>query len=192
MTDLERVEQQLEQESSTEGLNAFAEHSFTVGAMQIRVARAVDRKGMTRYRYWVDGYRVERKTLQTLICSNIYCPTRQQLLKQWQEFRSPRKSLLKTEPVLFVHRLAEEIELEGADGRRWIARRAKLRVPIRCPEDAHAPLVAQVDAWDLFNHEGYVAGGLNAGKPLFHIVNDIREWIDAAKVQMQADAQLAL
>lgn len=180
MTPLEQTEDTLRQRQLTEPTGAWTEARLDLPPWNIRVALGRDRQGGWRFRYWLDGHRLEREPLQTLLCTNTLCPQRQSAHRQWEAFVAPRRSARPTSPPVFVHRLAEEVEMTGPDGQTWTARSARLRVQIDCPQAAHPSRVVTVDAWDLFRDGRCVAGGLQDGQPLLRTLDDVRAWIASA------------
>ena len=184
MTQLKDMEDQLAQQLVVRGGSRWLEGAFTQDGWDVRVAHGRTRSGGLGYRYWMGTHRVERLVLQTLLCRQTLCPQQQKVQQRWQEFTGQTRPKRHEEPALFVHRLAEKVSVEGPDGQRLTARRAKLRVNLTCPEGAHPPRQVQADAWDLFNQTGYVAGGVapeaigTATKlPLFLSLDDVKSWL---------------
>lgn len=180
----QQLAQQQAQQPAFQGGSRWVEGTFIQDGWDVRVAHGRTRAGGLGYRYWIGTHRVERPVLQTLLCRQALCPQKQKVQQRWQEFTGQARPKRHDAPALFVHRLAEEEILEGPDKQTWIARRAKLRVNLTCPEDAHPPRQVQVDAWDLFNQTGYVAGGLApqamdtaARLPLFLSLDDVKRWL---------------
>lgn len=190
MARIKDMEDQLAQRFAAQAGAGWVEDQFQHQGYTVRVAHGLNRAGQPSYRYWVGAHRLERPVLQALLCTQTLCLQQQKLQQRWSAFTGKARPQRREEPALFVHRLAEEVSLQGPGGTVWTARQAKLRVNVVCPEAAHPPQRVQVSAWDLFNPSGYVAGGLvqepaggaasgggTTQRPLFLTLEDVTQWI---------------
>jgi hypothetical protein len=177
---LNDVEKQLLQDLETQNLCTEQVHESWAMGIPTRISLKRNRHGNPVFRYGFGPSRVDRRTFQTLTCTEIRCPQRQALWQQWQVHTGLVTPTVRpaapTPQFRFV--LAAEEHITWAN-RIFIAREALFPVTLNCAHHVHEPLRISIKGWDVFGPGGYLAGGWFADGPMFASLEQVKAWLQA-------------
>lgn len=149
--------------------------------------------GAPRLRYYLDGVRMDRQTLATLLCTRCSCPRHAAALARWRESTGRRvRPARVARPDPRGRPLIDEVPVE-VEGLRCVARPAVFVCTTPCPTGAHAPEQMRRSGWDLFEDGVWIAGGLRRDRetglsePFFTTVEDAVHWL---RLQVQRGRRL--
>ncbi|WP_300660958.1 hypothetical protein [Hydrogenophaga sp.] len=176
---LDEVEKQLLQQFEEQGRRTVLVHEAVLGDVLTRVSMQRNRHGEPVFRYWFGESRVDRRTFQTLTCTETRCPQHQSVMQKWLVHIGMIKPIrpIRSEPFGQCSLAAEEHIQLGHQV--FTAREARFPVSLTCKHMAHAPLRISVKGWDVFGEEGYLAGGWAKDAPMFETLEQVKAWLQA-------------
>lgn len=156
--------------------------AWAEGALvEVRCRVAAD--GGCRHAYRFGGVRLERATLQHLLCPESACDQARAVRERWAAFRGetppparPGAAALRRADLLQAVRV-------HAAGRVVEARPARFECLTPCPTGAHAPRRLPKAGWDVFEGGRCLAGGLQRDsrsggqRPRFEQVAEVAAWL---------------
>lgn len=151
----------------------------------VEVHCRVDRQGQRRCSYRFGGVRLERSTLQRLLCPEGACDQALAVRARWAAFRGtaePEPARATQAQPLRVAELVKSVRVHAA-GRIVEARPASFECLTPCPTGAHPPLRLRKGGWDVFDGARYLGGGLRgdpkrgAQSPRFEQIADVARWL---------------
>lgn len=151
----------------------------------VEVRCRVDRHGGRRCAYSFGGLRLERATLQRLLCPEGACEQARAVRARWAAFRGaagPEPARATQAEPLRIAELVKSVRVHAA-GRIVEARPASFECLTPCPTGAHEPLRLRKGGWDVFDGARYLGGGLRqeprsrVQKPRFEQIADVARWL---------------
>lgn len=183
-TMLDEMEKQLLQQFEEQDRLGGITHEARSGEVLTRISLQNNRHGEPVFRYWFGDSLVDRRTFQTLTCSETRCPQHQALLQKWKAHMGmtrPSRPVRSEPPGLCS--LAVEKHVRLGD-RMFTAREARFPVTLECKNNSHTPLRISVKGWDVFGEEGYLAGGWAEDAPMFETLEQVNAWLQMQGAQM--------
>lgn len=176
---LDEMEKQLLEQFEEQGrLTVLVRDAFS-GDVLTRVSLQRNRHGEPVFRYRFGESRVDRRTFQTLTCTETRCPQHQSTFQKWlihMGMTRPRQPV-RTEPFGPGSLGTEEHIQLGHQ--IFAAREARFPVTLNCKQKAHGPLRVSVKGWDVFGEKGYLAGGWVKDAPMFETLEQVKTWLEA-------------
>lgn len=165
------------------GTEGRAEAWAEGGLVEVRCR--VDRHGARRCAYSFGGLRLERATLQRLLCPEGACEQARAVRARWAAFRGtagPEPARAMQAEPLRIAELVKSVRVHAA-GRSVEARPASFECLTPCPTGAHEPLRLRKGGWDVFDGARYLGGGLRreprsgVQKPRFEQIAEVARWL---------------
>lgn len=176
---LDDVEKQLQQRFELSEARTEQVHEALLDEVFTRVSLKCNRHGKPVFRYWFGDSRVSRGTFQTLTCAEARCPRRQALRQQWFVHTGLVKPTRATPSrPCGSGALAAEERIQWAN-QTFFAREALFSVNLKCSHEVHEPLRINIKGWDVFDPNGYQAGGWVESAPMFETLEQVRAWLHA-------------